>query len=102
MKSKNKKKNTEEEIKHIKVSIIKEKETVEEVDIGDFCKEILLFYAACIAVARILPDIRDGLKPGARKIMYAMKELNLEPKGKVFDTKKCARIVGNVLGKYHP
>ncbi|MCM1992364.1 DNA gyrase subunit A [Oceanirhabdus seepicola] len=56
-------------------------------------------YAMSVIVARALPDVRDGLKPVHRRILYSMHELNLTPE-KSF--RKCARIVGDVLGKYHP
>jgi len=52
-----------------------------------------------VIVARALPDVRDGLKPVQRRILYAMRELSLSPNNAY---KKCARIVGEVLGKYHP
>ena len=56
-------------------------------------------YAMSVIVGRALPDVRDGLKPVHRRILYAVQELGLEPnKG----YRKCARIVGEVLGKYHP
>src|SRR3990167_8825053 len=58
-----------------------------------------LDYAMSVIVARALPDVRDGLKPVHRRILFAMKELGLT-KGTQF--KKTARIVGEVLGKYHP
>jgi topoisomerase-4 subunit A len=50
-------------------------------------------------MARSLPDVRDGLKPVHRRILYAMRQLRLDP-GSGF--KKCARVVGDVIGKYHP
>ncbi len=56
-------------------------------------------YAMSVIVSRALPDARDGLKPVHRRILYAMKELNLDP-GKAF--RKSARIVGDTMGKYHP
>src|SRR3989338_10739831 len=56
-------------------------------------------YAMSVIVGRALPDLRDGLKPVHRRILYAMKELNLEHNKSY---KKSARIVGEVLGKYHP
>ncbi len=56
-------------------------------------------YAMSVIVGRALPDVRDGLKPVHRRILFAMDELGLRP-GKPF--KKSARIVGEVLGKYHP
>ena len=58
-----------------------------------------LDYAMSVIVSRALPDVRDGLKPVHRRILYAMKGLNLNKKSSY---KKCARIVGEVLGKYHP
>jgi len=58
-----------------------------------------LDYAMSVIVGRAIPDARDGLKPVQRRILYAMKELNLKP-GSPF--KKSARVVGEVLGKYHP
>src|SRR3989339_991899 len=58
-----------------------------------------LDYAMSVIVARALPDVRDGLKPVHRRILFAMKEMNLTHKTPY---KKSARIVGEVLGKYHP
>ncbi len=67
--------------------------------IEDELKSDFLDYAMSVIVSRALPDIRDGLKPVHRRILYAMRDLGLEH-GKPF--KKCARIVGETLGKYHP
>jgi len=58
-----------------------------------------LEYAMSVIVGRALPDVRDGLKPVHRRILYAMHELGLTP-DRPF--RKCARVVGDVLGKYHP
>lgn len=58
-----------------------------------------LSYALSTIMARSLPDVRDGLKPVHRRLLYAMRELKLNPKG---GHKKSARIVGDVIGKYHP
>ena len=58
-----------------------------------------LDYAMSVIVARALPDVRDGLKPVQRRILYAMDELAMRP-GSGY--KKSARLVGEVLGKYHP
>ena len=58
-----------------------------------------LEYAMSVIVGRALPDVRDGLKPVHRRILYAMYELGLSP-DRPF--RKCARVVGDVLGKYHP
>ena len=52
-----------------------------------------------VIISRALPDVRDGLKPSQRRILYAMKELNLSPGGK---TRKCSKIVGDTMGNYHP
>ncbi len=62
-------------------------------------KDSYVSYAMSVIVGRALPDVRDGLKPVHRRILYAMKELNLDY-GKAY--KKCARITGETLGKYHP
>ncbi|MGI6168777.1 MAG: DNA gyrase subunit A [Christensenellales bacterium] len=62
-------------------------------------KKSFISYAMAVIINRALPDVRDGLKPVHRRILYAMHELGLAPE-KPF--RKCARIVGDVLGKYHP
>ncbi|WMJ80067.1 DNA gyrase subunit A [Clostridium sp. MB40-C1] len=69
------------------------------VDISSEMKKSYIDYAMSVIVGRALPDVRDGLKPVHRRILYSMHELGLTPeKG----YRKCARIVGDVLGKYHP
>ncbi|KYH34129.1 DNA gyrase subunit A [Clostridium tepidiprofundi DSM 19306] len=69
------------------------------VDIRQEMKRSYIDYAMSVIVSRALPDVRDGLKPVHRRILYSMFELGLAPeKG----YRKCARIVGDVLGKYHP
>ncbi len=75
------------------------KEKIIPVYIEDEMKNSYLSYSMSVIVGRALPDVRDGLKPVHRRILYAMKELNLEH-NKPY--KKSARIVGEVLGKYHP
>ena len=67
--------------------------------IEDELKESFLDYSMSVIVQRALPDVRDGLKPVHRRILYAMNELGLLP-GRPY--KKCATVVGDVLGKYHP
>ena len=68
-------------------------------DIAEEMRESYLDYAMSVIVARALPDVRDGLKPVHRRLLYSMNELGLEPsKG----YKKSARIVGDTMGKYHP
>ena len=69
------------------------------INIRDEMKRSYIDYAMSVIVGRALPDVRDGLKPVHRRILFAMNELGLTP-DKPF--KKCARIVGEVLGKYHP
>ena len=69
------------------------------VNIRDEMKRSYIDYAMSVIVGRALPDVRDGLKPVHRRILFAMNELGMAP-DKPF--KKCARIVGEVLGKYHP
>ncbi|MDO5039249.1 DNA gyrase subunit A, partial [Clostridium sp.] len=69
------------------------------VDIKNEMKKCYIDYAMSVIVGRALPDVRDGLKPVHRRILFSMHELGLAPeKG----YRKCARIVGEVLGKYHP
>src|ERR1700728_1653985 len=62
-------------------------------------EEKYLAYALSTITARSLPDVRDGLKPVHRRLLYAMLQLKLDPKS---GFKKCARVVGDVIGKYHP
>ena len=62
-------------------------------------EERYLAYALSTITARSVPDVRDGLKPVQRRLVYAMRQLRLDPKS---GFKKCARIVGDVIGKYHP
>lgn len=69
------------------------------VDIRNEMKKCYIDYAMSVIVGRALPDVRDGLKPVHRRILFSMHELGIRPdKG----YRKCARIVGEVLGKYHP
>lgn len=68
-------------------------------DIVEEMKESYLNYSMSVIVSRALPDVRDGLKPVHRRILYGMSELSM---GWNRPYKKCARIVGDVLGKYHP
>ncbi len=84
----------------------KEEENVEEVEtnvipalIEDEMKKSYVTYAMSVIVSRALPDVRDGLKPVHRRVLFGMENLNLFP-GKPY--KKSARIVGDVIGKYHP
>ncbi len=74
-------------------------EDIQEVNIEESVRESYLDYSMSVIVGRALPDVRDGLKPVHRRILYAMRELNLFNSAKY---KKSARIVGDVIGKYHP
>src|ERR1700710_1923478 len=67
--------------------------------IDDEIRESFINYSMSVIVSRALPDVRDGLKPVHRRVLYAMEQLGLVP-GRPF--KKCATVVGDVLGKYHP
>ena len=69
------------------------------VKLNDEMKQSFIAYAMAVNVSRAIPDVRDGLKPVHRRILYAMNELGLTA-DKPY--RKCARIVGDVLGKYHP
>jgi len=75
------------------------KTKVTHVQIEDQLKEAYLDYSMSVIVARALPDIRDGLKPSQRRIIFAMYELNLSPGGHF---RKCAKIAGDTSGNYHP
>src|SRR5512140_3280186 len=70
-----------------------------EVNIEDELKSSYLDYAMSVIVSRALPDVRDGLKPVQRRILFAMQDMGLASNTA---HKKSARIVGEVLGKYHP
>ncbi len=72
---------------------------VQQVDINNELQDAYLDYAMSVIVSRALPDVRDGLKPVHRRILYAMYDMGLRPERPY---KKSARIVGEVLGKYHP
>ncbi len=73
--------------------------TLLPLDVEDELKKSFISYAMAVIVTRALPDVRDGLKPVHRRILYSMTELGNTPDK---PHRKCARIVGDVLGKYHP
>jgi len=81
------------------LSDIVKKQKIIPIAIEDEMKESYLNYAMSVIVSRALPDVRDGLKPVHRRILYSMYEMGLRS-DKAF--KKCGRIVGDVLGKFHP
>ncbi len=69
------------------------------INVTDEMKNSFLDYAMSVIVSRALPDVRDGLKPSQRRILYSMNELGLQPNKKPL---KCAKIVGETMGNYHP
>ncbi|MBI5163239.1 MAG: DNA topoisomerase IV subunit A [Magnetospirillum sp.] len=72
---------------------------IRETPLTEALGERYLAYAMSTIVSRSLPDVRDGLKPVHRRLLFAMRQLKLDPEG---GFKKCARVVGDVIGKYHP
>lgn len=84
---------------NIEYKLALERTTDTKIKIVDEVKKSFISYAMAVNVSRAIPDVRDGLKPVHRRILYAMNDM-----GNTYDkpTKKCARIVGEVLGKYHP
>ncbi len=74
-------------------------EQLQQLDFSEEMRNSYRDYALSVIIARALPDVRDGLKPVQRRILYAMNELGLDPKK---PHRKSARIVGDTMGKYHP
>jgi topoisomerase-4 subunit A len=72
---------------------------VQDLALSDALSERYLAYALSTIMSRSLPDVRDGLKPVHRRLIYAMHQLKLDPRS---GFKKCARVVGDVMGKFHP
>src|SRR5437588_1249696 len=72
---------------------------MQPVNIEDEMRKSYLDYSMSVIIGRALPDVRDGLKPVHRRILYTMQQMGLAPNRA---TRKCARIVGDVMGKYHP
>lgn len=72
---------------------------IEQININNVLSDRFLDYAMSVNISRSIPDVRDGLKPVHRRILFAMHELGLKPTGKYV---KSARVVGDVIGKYHP
>lgn len=75
------------------------KENIQDVNLSNEMRESFIDYAMSVIIARALPDVRDGLKPVHRRILYGMSELGVTPDK---PHKKSARLVGDVMGKYHP
>ncbi len=76
-----------------------ERDRVSQVNVEDEMRESYLSYAMSVIASRALPDVRDGLKPVQRRILYAMREMNLTPDKQ---HRKCAGVIGEVLKSYHP
>ena len=72
---------------------------IRDTRLADAIGERYLSYALSIIMSRSLPDVRDGLKPVHRRLLFAMRQLKLDPNQ---GFKKCARVIGDVIGKYHP
>src|SRR3954453_14605813 len=72
---------------------------IEPRELADEMRASYLDYAMSVIVGGALPDVRDGLKPVHRRVLYSMSEAGLQP-GRPYS--KCSRVVGDVLGKYHP
>jgi DNA gyrase subunit A len=72
---------------------------IQPVNIEEEMRRSYLDYSMSVIIGRALPDVRDGLKPVHRRILYTMQQMGLQPNRA---TRKCARIVGDVMGKYHP
>ena len=79
--------------------LTKQPQNMIELDFAEEMKNSYRDYAMSVIIERALPDIRDGLKPVQRRILFAMNELGLDPKK---PHRKSARIVGDTMGKYHP
>ena len=74
-------------------------EKIAKINVADEIKNSFLDYSMSVIISRALPDVRDGLKPSQRRILYAMHELSLFPGRKHY---KCAKICGDTSGNYHP
>ena len=74
-------------------------EKVDKINVADEIKNSFLDYSMSVIISRALPDVRDGLKPSQRRILFAMRQLSLFP-GR--QHRKCAKICGDTSGDYHP
>src|SRR5258705_10814984 len=74
-------------------------EKIEPVNVAEEMSKSFLDYSMSVIITRALPDVRDGLKPSQRRILYAMNDLGVIPNRKHL---KCAKIVGETMGNYHP
>jgi DNA gyrase subunit A len=82
-----------------KTSLFAPNEKVEKINVADEIKNSFLDYSMSVIISRALPDVRDGLKPSQRRILYAMQRLSLYPGRKHY---KCAKICGDTSGDFHP
>ncbi|MBO6158246.1 MAG: DNA gyrase subunit A [Firmicutes bacterium] len=89
----------DEELNGVGLPANPQHDRIEVVNLEKLMRESYIDYAMSVIVTRALPDVRDGLKPVQRRILYAMSELHLDP-GSAY--RKSARIVGDTMGKYHP
>src|SRR5512142_2334707 len=74
-------------------------EKISKINVAEEIKNSFLDYSMSVIISRALPDVRDGLKPSQRRILYAMENLSLFPGRKHY---KCAKICGDTSGNYHP
>jgi len=74
-------------------------EKIAKINVADEIKNSFLDYSMSVIISRALPDVRDGLKPSQRRILFAMNELGVMPNRKHIT---CAKIVGETMGNYHP
>src|SRR2546428_1316193 len=74
-------------------------EKISKINVADEIKNSFLDYSMSVIISRALPDVRDGLKPSQRRILFAMNDLGVMPNRKHI---KCAKIVGETMGNYHP
>src|SRR5512142_1216173 len=74
-------------------------EKIVKINVAEEIKSSFLDYSMSVIISRALPDVRDGLKPSQRRILYAMNDLGVMPNRKHL---KCAKIVGETMGNYHP
>ncbi|MBQ7057734.1 MAG: DNA gyrase subunit A [Firmicutes bacterium] len=89
----------DEELNGVGLPANPQHDRIEAVNLEKLMRESYIDYAMSVIVTRALPDVRDGLKPVQRRILYAMSELHLDPSSSY---RKSARIVGDTMGKYHP
>src|SRR6266516_4042246 len=87
------------ELPAVRTPLYAPNEKIANINVAEEIKNSFLDYSMSVIISRALPDVRDGLKPSQRRILYAMGELNLYPGRK---TLKCAKIVGETMGNYHP